>query len=108
VPVATFTLAVDRQYKTQTGEREADFVPIVVWKKSAENCANYLGKGRLCAVEGRLQVRSYETKDGERRWITEVVASSVQFLDWAKDGTRGQPETAAEDVGDINLDDLPF
>ncbi|HBR33657.1 MAG TPA: single-stranded DNA-binding protein [Firmicutes bacterium] len=108
VPVATFTLAVDRQYKTQTGEREADFVPIVVWNKAAENCANYLGKGRLCAVSGRLQIRSYENKEGEKRRIAEVVSSSVQFLDRAKEGSGGQPETAAEDVGDINLDDLPL
>ena len=65
--VVSFTIAVERRFN----RNEADFIPIVAWNKLAENCANYLGKGRLVAVEGRLQVRSYETPDGQRRWVTE-------------------------------------
>ena len=78
--VANFTLAVDRPFKNQQGERETDFIPIVVWRKQAENCANYISKGSLVALEGRMEVRSYE-KDGQRRWVTEVVADNVRFLD---------------------------
>lgn len=115
VAVANFTLAVDRPFTNQAGEREADFIPVVVWQKLAESCANYLGKGRLCAVAGRLQVRTYE-QDGQRRYITEVVASSVQFLDRAKGAQQNAPTSAGagsqnqavDDFGEINLDDLPF
>jgi single-strand DNA-binding protein len=101
--VATFTLAVDRPFTNQAGERETDFIPVVVWGKSAENCANHLGKGRLVAVEGRMQIRSYEDQKGQRRRVTEVVANSVQFLDRAKESGG-----AKEEPGEINLDDLPF
>lgn len=76
--VANFTIAVDRRVKAGA-EKEADFIRITVWSKQAENCANYLAKGRLVAVEGRLQVRNYE-KDGQRHTITDVVAENVQFL----------------------------
>lgn len=101
--VATFTLAVDRPFTNQAGERETDFIPVVVWGKSAENCANHLGKGRLVAVEGRMQIRSYEDQKGQRRRVTEVVANSVQFLDRAKESGG-----AKEEPGEINLDDLQF
>ena len=82
--VANFTLAVDRPFKNANGEKEADFIPVVVWGKLAENCSNYIGKGRLVAADGRLQIRSYEGKDGQRRYITEVVAEEVRFLDKPK------------------------
>lgn len=78
--VATFTLAVDRRVTNQQGERETDFIPIVVWSKQAELCAQYLGKGRQAAVEGRIQVRNYENNEGRRVYVTEVVAENVQFL----------------------------
>ena len=78
--VCTFTLAVDRPFKNQSGEKETDFIDVVVWRKLAENCAEYLGKGNLTAVEGRLQVRNYEAKDGSKRKAFEVVAENVQFL----------------------------
>lgn len=78
--VASFTLAVDRRFTSQSGEREADFIPIVVWNKAAENCAKYISKGRQVAVEGRLQIRSYDGNDGQRRWVTEVIADNVEFL----------------------------
>ena len=83
--VANFTLAVDRPFKKAQGEKEADFIRIVVWGKQAENCANYIGKGRLAAVEGRLQIRSYDGNDGQRKYITEVVADTVKFLDRPKE-----------------------
>lgn len=79
-PVCTFTLAVERNRKNMQGEKETDFINIVVWGKVGENCANYLGKGKLAAVDGHLQIRSYTDKEGVRRFITEVVAEDVQFL----------------------------
>ncbi|BAQ15226.1 putative single-strand binding protein [Clostridium botulinum] len=79
--VATFTLAVDRRF-SKDGQREADFIPIVVWGKQAESTANYMSKGKLMGVSGRIQTRSYEAKDGTRRYITEVIAEEVKFLEW--------------------------
>lgn len=98
-PVANFTLAVDRPFSNKDGEKEADFLPIVVWRKQAESCAKYIGKGSLVAVDGRMQTRNYE-KDGRRVYITEVVADSVRFLDSRK---KQQPiGTEVEyDEGDI-------
>jgi single-strand DNA-binding protein len=78
--VANFTLAVDRQRPNSQGEREADFIRIVVWGKQAETCANYLGKGRLVAIDGRLQISSYQGQDGQNHTSAEVVAESVRFL----------------------------
>ena len=87
-PVATFTLAVNRelskdkrQEAESKGQPTADFINIVVWGKQAENCANHLDKGKLVAISGRIQTRSYEAKDGTRRYVTEVVASQVEFLE---------------------------
>ncbi len=112
--VAKFTLAVDRR-QAKDRERETDFIDIVVWQKQAENCANYLGKGRLVAVDGRLQIRSYEDNQGIRRKAAEVVAENVRFLDRAKEGGPGAPGAghAAEgpDYGSeisFNEDDIPF
>lgn len=79
--VTSFTLAVDRRFKKE-GQQEADFIPIVVWGKQAESTANYMSKGRLMGVSGRIQTRSYDAKDGTRRYVTEVVADEVQFLEW--------------------------
>ncbi|QOY77927.1 single-stranded DNA-binding protein [Staphylococcus aureus] len=81
VNVGTFTLAVNRTFTNAQGEREADFVNVVVFKKQAENVKNYLSKGSLAGVDGRLQTRNYENKDGQRVFVTEVVADSVQFLE---------------------------
>ena len=78
--VARSSLAVDRQFTNQNGEREADFINVVVWDKQAENVCKYVTKGRLVSVEGRLQSRSYDDKDGKKVYVTEVVALSVQFL----------------------------
>ena len=92
--VASFTLAVDRGRKDAQGNKETDFIDTIVWEKQAENVSQYLKKGSLCAVEGRLQIRSYTDKDNNKRKAAEVVASSVQFLDSKK---------SADDE-----DDVPF
>ncbi|NLM51640.1 MAG: single-stranded DNA-binding protein [Firmicutes bacterium] len=102
VAVTTFTLAVNRRFSQQ---QEADFIPIVVWRAQAENCAKYLVKGSLVAVEGRLQIRSYEL-EGQRRTVAEVVAESVQFLD--RRGKRSEDEPPVFDDTLIGDDDVPF
>ncbi len=107
VAVATFTIAVDRNFKNQNGEKETDFFSIICWRGLAETVGRYLGKGRLVAVSGRLQNRSYEAKDGTKRYITEIVASEVQFLDRAKDAQSSQqPQSGFVPVEDD--DELPF
>ena len=76
----SFTIAVNRNFTNQNGEREADFINCVAWRKQAENCKNYLNQGSQVAVEGRLQTRTYDDPNGQRRYITEVVADNVEFL----------------------------
>jgi single-strand DNA-binding protein len=121
-PVAGFTLAVDRPFKNQAGERETDFVTITTWRKLAEQASRYLDKGRLVAVEGRLQIRSYEMQDGQRRRVAEVVANGIRFLDSGKrNGQRAaavaeaQQQTAEVAPGEDDTrespateDDVPF
>jgi len=87
--VAQFTLAVDRQRSNQMGEKETDFINIVVWQKQAELCAQYLRKGRLAAVDGRLQIRSYDNKEGQKVRVAEVIADSVRFLDRGDNMNQG-------------------
>jgi single-strand DNA-binding protein len=87
VAVTQFTLAIDRPFSNQqTKEKEADFINIVTWRQLAETCANYLRKGRLTAVEGRLQVRNYDNNEGRRVYVTEVIADNVRFLESSKEG----------------------
>ncbi|WP_239733906.1 single-stranded DNA-binding protein [Mammaliicoccus sp. M-M49] len=88
VQVATFTLAVNRTFTNQQGEREADFINCVVFRKTAENVNQYLSKGKLAGVDGRLQSRSYENKEGQKVFVTEVVCDNVQFLE-PKDSQNG-------------------
>jgi single-strand DNA-binding protein len=108
--VATLTLAVDRRVPNKNGQREADFIQVTVWGKSAENTANYMGKGRLMGVSGRIQTRTYEAKDGTRRYVTEVVADEVQFLDRGNgnNGSNGanpnKPASAAGNSGYSAMD----
>ncbi|MBE6146738.1 MAG: single-stranded DNA-binding protein [Firmicutes bacterium] len=78
---ATFSIAVNRNFTNQNGEREADFINIVVWRKQAENVKNYLTKGSQVAIDGRIQTRSYDGQDGQKRYVTEVIADNIQFLD---------------------------
>ena len=80
IPVVTFTLAVNRQYSDTTGEKQADFIQCVVWRKQAENMAKYVHKGDLIGVDGRIQTRQYEGDSG-MKYVTEVVADSIQFLE---------------------------
>lgn len=126
VNVANFTLAVNRTFTNAQGEREADFINVVVFKKQAENVNNYLFKGSLAGVEGRIQSRSYENNEGKRVFVTEVIADSVQFLEpkgnnnqqnvskGQQTGTNKQqsrsdnPFANANGPIDIQDDDLPF
>ncbi|MEK4188049.1 single-stranded DNA-binding protein [Paenibacillus sp. FSL L8-0494] len=89
VAVTQFTLAVDRNFTGQNGEKEADFIPVVTWRQLAETCANYLRKGRLTAVEGRIQVHNYENNEGKRIYITEVIADNVRFLESNRSNEHG-------------------
>ncbi|EAC7897651.1 single-stranded DNA-binding protein [Listeria monocytogenes] len=135
--VATFTLAVNRPFKNAQGEQEADFIQCVVWRKPAENVANFLKKGSMAGVDGRIQTRNYEDNDGKRVFVTEVVAESVQFLDPKNNNAEGATSNSYQNQAnysnnnktssyradtsqksdsfanegkpiDINEDDLPF
>ncbi|MCJ0969777.1 single-stranded DNA-binding protein [Mammaliicoccus sciuri] len=88
VQVATFTLAVNRTFTNQQGEREADYINCVVFRKTAENVNQYLSKGKLAGIDGRLQSRSYDNKEGQKVFVTEVVCDNVQFLE-PKDSQNG-------------------
>jgi single-strand DNA-binding protein len=98
VAVAQFTLAIDRPFtNSQSKERETDFLNIVTWNKLAETCANYLRKGRLTAVEGRIQTRNYDNSEGKKVYVTEVVADNVRFLESSNSGTSGREEMSSSD-----------
>jgi single-strand DNA-binding protein len=99
VAVANFTLAVNRPFSNQQGDREADFINCVVWRKPAENVANYLKKGSLAGVDGRLQTRSYENNQGQRVYVTEVMAESVQFLEPKNANAGGQQYQGGNNFG---------
>ncbi|MFZ5816180.1 MAG: single-stranded DNA-binding protein [Bacillota bacterium] len=116
--VATLRLAVDRGTTNPQGEKETDFIDIVVWERQAETVANYLQKGRLVAVQGRLQIRQFETQEGQRREKAEIVASTVRFLDSGRDsggdrsmnaGTSPRRESGMGSELTFNDDDdVPF
>ncbi|MGX0298295.1 single-strand DNA-binding protein [Staphylococcus hominis] len=121
VSVATFTLAVNRSFTNSQGEREADFINVVVFRKQAENVSKYLSKGSLAGVDGRIQSRSYENNEGRRVFVTEVVADSVQFMDSkGSNQQNSQPQQqrgqapagnnpfANDNNANISDDDLPF
>ena len=109
--VGKLTLAVQRSFPNQDGEYEADFITIIVWNKTAENCAKYLKKGRKALVEGELHIRSYEADDGSKRYVTEVVANKVEFV--GSKSTNSEDEaTSPQDPSltpiDVDDDSLPF
>ena len=116
--VATFSLAVNRNFKSQNGEREADFINCVIWRQQAENLANWAKKGALIGITGRIQTRSYENQQGQRVYVTEVVAEKFQLLENQKERGNQQPVDNQPDFGrnepmnanpmDISTDDLPF
>lgn len=130
---ASFTLAVDRDFKNQNGEKETDFINCVMWRKPAENLANYTKKGSLIGVEGRIQTRNYDNQQGQRVYVTEVLAEKFSFLESAKKDDNGvlsnggtntlginknqnssgnfansDPFTGSGDVIDVLDSDLPF
>lgn len=109
IQLCKFTLAVSRRF-SKDGQRETDFLNVVVWRNQAENCAKYLKKGSKAAISGSIQTRSYEAQDGTRRYITEIAADEVQFLSTKNDGDFSEDDSS-EDVFE-NLkpvdDDLPF
>ena len=130
---ASFTLATDRDFKNQNGERETDFINCVMWRKPAENLANYTRKGSLIGIEGRIQTRNYDNQQGQKVYVTEVLAERFHFLESAKtanndvlnnEGTNtlefnknqnssgnfanSDPFTSGGDVFNVNDDDLPF
>lgn len=120
VATTSFTLACDRPVAAGK-EKEADFIPIVTWRQTAEACANYTRKGRLVAVEGRIQVRNYENNEGKRVYVTEVIADNVRFLERGEQQQQETPPASTNrnqsqrdpfaDDGkpiDISQDDLPF
>ena len=86
--VCSFVLAVERDYKNQNGEREADFITVTAWRNTAEYVNRYCTKGRMVAVDGRLQIRSWKDENGAQHWKAEVVASNVYFLDFKRDGSN--------------------
>lgn len=121
IDVANFTLAVNRNFKSKNGEQQADFINVVVFRNQAQNVNNYLSKGSLAGVDGRIQSRSYENKEGQRVFVTEVVADSVQFLEPKNNNQqnnqpqqqRGQAPAgnnpfANDNNANIDDDDLPF
>lgn len=107
--VCNFTLAVDRPFAKE-GQRQADFINCQVWKKQAEASAKYLAKGKLAAVDGRISIRSFENKEGQKQWATEVVAENVRFLS-PKDAGSGPAESKDDFISheiDEDPDALPF
>ena len=105
VSVATFTLAVNRTFTNAQGEREADFINCVVFRRQAENVNNYLSKGSLAGVDGRIQSRSYENQEGRRIFVTEVVCDSVQFLE-PKNSQQGGQRSQNNDFQDYGHDSV--
>jgi single-strand DNA-binding protein len=107
IAVTSITLAVNRPFSNQQGNREADFINVVIWRKQAENVANYLRKGSLAGVDGRLQTRSYENNEGKKVFITEVVADSVQFLESKGSNNSGGNQGGGNNYGPPNQGGYP-
>lgn len=113
IATANFTVAVDRPFTNQSGVKEADFIPCVAWRKQAENLCKYCGKGSQVAVEGRIQVRSYDAQDGTKRYVTEIICDNVTFL-----GSKGSnpgngsyqevPNDVASDIEETNIGEDPY
>ncbi len=114
LPYARFTIAVNRTFRNNDGQAEADFISVIVWRKQAENVCNFLDKGRLVSVDGRLQTGSYTDKDGNRRYTTDVVADSVQFLEGRNSrndissNSEPSPYDYQDSPSEVNVSDDPF
>lgn len=118
IPVTRFSVAVNRTFSNKDGQREADFINIVVWRKQAENVCNYLDKGSLVSIEGRIQTGSYDGQDGQKKYTFEVVADSVQFLESKAQRSSNQtttnneatttPYDYQEPKNEVNVNNDPF
>ncbi|MDD3821946.1 MAG: single-stranded DNA-binding protein [Bacilli bacterium] len=113
IPVASFSIAINRPFTNQSGERDVDYINIVVWRKQAENVSNYLSQGSLVAVEGRIQTRSYDAQDGTKRYVTEVIADNVQFLEskqqaQARNKANNDYDFKEEEPETTNVENDPF
>ena len=118
IAFARFTLAVNRTFMNESGERDADFISCIVWRKQAENMARWIRKGGLVGVEGRIQTGSYDDKDGKRVYTTDVVCDSVQFLEpktqeedneyFERIANQGKQQRANTPTIDVSESDLPF
>lgn len=113
--VATFTLAVNRRFKNAQGERETDFINCVIWRQPAENLANWAKKGTLVGITGSIQVRNYENKEGQRVYVTEVLADNFQMLESSSNKTEKGKTKSQQDKDpfagspmEVSDDDLPF
>ena len=117
VSVCRFTLAVSRRFANNDGERDTDFINIVVWRNQAENCHKYLKKGSKCAVIGRIQTSSYDAQDGSKRYTTDIVADEVEFISTNRNNDDGasysapsenKPKKETAELEEIDDDSLPF
>lgn len=116
IPYARFTVAVNRTFNNAQGERETDFINVVVWRRQAENVSNYLDKGSQVSIEGRIQTGSFTDKDGNKRYTTDVAADSVQFLDTKRQAEARKSEPTPYDYQDepaaptnnVSIDEDPF
>ena len=116
IPYTRFSLAVNRTFNNANGEREADFINIIVWRRQAENVANYLDKGSQVSIDGRIQTGSYTAQDGSKRYTTDVVADNIQFLDTRRQAEARVTQTpydfqeapTSSPMNDVNIDDDPF
>lgn len=111
--VCSFTLAVNRQFKSKEGENEADFIQCVVWRKQAENLVKYIKRGNMIGVDGRVQTRTYDNNEGVRQYVTEIVCDSIQFLETNKQDSQPHTKDNSQQGGqvrniDISDDNLPF
>ena len=106
-PVATFSLAVNRPFTNQSGEREADFINCVVWRKLAETVKNYLSQGSQVAVEGRIQTRNYDDQNGQKRYVTEVIVENIDFVGSRRDNAQGQASQSAPAMPSANFNNQP-
>lgn len=115
IAITTFNLAVNRNFKNQAGDREADFINCMIWRQQAENFANWVKKGNLVGITGRIQTRSYDNQQGQRVYVTEVVADTFQLLE-KRDNSANQANIedqmpaifGATNPLDISDDDMPF
>ena len=111
ISVCRFTLAVSRRFQNADGERETDFLNIVVWRGQADNCHKFLKKGSKCAVSGSIQSRSYDAQDGTKRYVTEIVADEVEFISTNRNTDSSEGKKKVDEVSElepIDDDSLPF